>query len=318
MKKITLLFFIFSLNLFTQDLNKVDQIIKSYHSVNSIEELAKSIDYNFKTDLEKLKAIYTWTALNIEYYEEKTILLKAPKMIFYTDENDFKRRKKRQNEKLILETFTTRKAICKGFALTVTKLCNLISLENELVRGYVRRNINDIEHLPIEKNHVWNAVKIDNKWVFMDVTFGAGYLINENWKPELNNFFFNTPKKSLNKTHYPSKQKWLDIMGQKPLKNFSFKPIFYNPFFITKAELISPLKGKINIKKRKKIVLNLKGIKQSTKISYSYNQSLNTKKTEMLDSENYKKIIIKSPNKDSDLNIFFNNELALQYRVIIQ
>ena len=318
MKKITLLFFIFSLNLFTQDLNKVDQIIKSYHSVNSIEELAKSIDYNFKTDLEKLKAIYTWTALNIEYYEEKTLLLTAPRIIVYTDQSDLRRRKIRKNRKLLLEVFTTRKAVCTGYALIVEKMCNLLNLENELVKGYARVNTRDIEYLPEDKNHIWNAIKIDNKWIFMDVTFGSGYLVNGNWKPELNNYYFNIPLKNLKKTHYPSEKKWLDLMQQNSLKEFSFNPVFYNPFFISKAKLISPLNGKINIKGNKKIVLNLKNIKYSTKISYSYNKDIYTKKTKTLRSENYKKIIIKSPNKDSDLNIFFNNELALQYRVIIQ
>ena len=57
MKKITLLLFIFSFNLFSQDLKKVDKIIYSYHSITSAEQLAKRIDYDFKTDLEKLKGI---------------------------------------------------------------------------------------------------------------------------------------------------------------------------------------------------------------------------------------------------------------------
>ena len=317
MEKITLLFFIFSLNLFTQDLNKVDQIIKSYHSVNSIEELAKSIDYNFKTDLEKLKAIYTWTALNIEYYEEKTLLLKAPRVIVYTDESDLKRREIRKNKKLILDVFTTRKAVCKGYALLVKKMCDLLNLENELIKGYARVNTNDIEYLPKEKNHVWNAVKLDNKWIFMDVTFGSAYLINENWKTKLN-YYFNIPLKNLQKTHYPSEKKWLDLMQQNSLKQFSYTPVFSNPFFISKAKLLFPLNGKISIDKRKKIVLNLKGIESSTKILYSYNKGINTKKPVIYNTSNYQQIIMNSPNDDSDLNIYFNNELALQYRVIIQ
>ncbi len=318
MKKITLLLFIFSFNLFSQDLKKVDKIIYSYHSITSAEQLAKRIDYDFKTDLEKLKAIYTWTALNIAYYEEKTLLLTAPRIVVYTDESDLKRREIRKNKKLLLEAFTTRKAVCTGYALTVKKMCDLLNLENELVKGYARVNTRDIEYLPEDKNHVWNAVKIDNKWVFMDVTFGSGYLVNGNWKPELNNYFFNIPIKNLKKTHYPSKKKWLDLMEQNSLKEFSYNPVFYNPFFISKAKLISPLDGKINIKGNKKIVLNLKDIKYSTKISYSYNKDIYTKDIKTLKSEDYKKIIIKSPNKDSDLNIYFNNQLALQYRVVVK
>ena len=69
MKKIALIFlmFYFTLNLFSQDLERVDKIIVSYQQPKSVKELANRINYDFKTKIEKIRAIYTWIALNIEY-----------------------------------------------------------------------------------------------------------------------------------------------------------------------------------------------------------------------------------------------------------
>ena len=57
MKKCLLYFFLLPFFIFSQNskLDKVDKIIYSYMPVNSIEELAKRIDYDFPTKEEKTR-----------------------------------------------------------------------------------------------------------------------------------------------------------------------------------------------------------------------------------------------------------------------
>ena len=61
MKKYTLLLLLFPFIISAQDFTMVDNVVKSaYKNVTSIENLAKRIDYDFKTDVEKTRAVFTW------------------------------------------------------------------------------------------------------------------------------------------------------------------------------------------------------------------------------------------------------------------
>jgi transglutaminase/protease-like cytokinesis protein 3 len=322
MKKIILLFLFISYNVSSQNLFKVDQIIKSYPEINSIEELANKINYDFKTDLEKAKAIYSWLAINIKYYKARKTVLESPEIIYYTSKVDLAYRtegiKRRKNEKIILETFETKKAVCEGYALTFKRLCDLLNIENELIKGYVKNNTNEIGKLAKNKNHVWNAIKINNKWLFLDVTFGSGYSLDGKWKTKLDPYYFNINKDQLNFTHYASEQKWLNFTNQKPLKQFCNEPIFNTVFLSSNAKLLSHKVGEINIKRKEKIQLKLKDLKPNTMVLYSYNRKKEAKKPAIYSYDSYTEIVIKSPSKNSDLNIYFDKKLALQYKIVIQ
>lgn len=183
--KILIFLFLFTtLTISSQDLSKVDKVIKSYPYLSSIEELAKKIDFSFNTDLEKAKAAYTWLTLNIVYYKEETSLLKAPESIFYTSKEDLEYRMKwlrrTSDNKVISETFKNRKGVCEGYALIFSKICDLLSIENELIKGYVKILPKQIGSLAKNKNHIWNTVKINGNWVLLDVTFGVGtnFIVN--------------------------------------------------------------------------------------------------------------------------------------------
>ena len=322
MKKVAIILFLFSFNLFSQDLKKVDKIIKSYPYINSIEKLAKKIDYDFNTKIEKIRATYTWLALNIEYYKEQKKTLDAPQYILYSDKRDLERRlkilKKNKNEKIISNTFTTRRGLCEGYALIFNKICDLLNIENQLIKGFVKTNPYEISYIPKNKNHIWNAVKLNNNWMFFDATFGAGYVLNGKWTHKLESFYFNIKKENLNQSHFPSEQKWLIHMNQKPLKLFSEKPVFSIPFLLTKAKLLSHKEGEIITNKREKIILKIKGLNPDIEISYSYAMEQNYQIAFSRNYSSYRKIVLNSPNKSANLNIYFNSKLALQYKVLVQ
>lgn len=310
MKKLTLLFLLLSLNLFSQDFKKVDKIIYSYHSINSAEQLAKRIDYDFKTDIEKIRALYTWLTLNLKYDYSKSDLLTAPQLLVYSGEKDLKHRLKWIENNLVSKTIKSKKALCYGVAITFKKVCDLLNIKNELIKGYARTLTNEINFVAKNKNHIWNAVRINQDWLFIDATFGLSE--NNNSKPDY--FYFNIKKEKLNLTHYPSKLKWVEYFNQNSLKSFCYQPIYFGAYLKDKVELLQPRKGEIKMN-TPKITLNFKNIDSTTEVSYRF-EEFDYRKIPQIKYENSNaNIIIDNPKKDTNLYIYFNGKSALAYKI---
>ncbi|CAM1352478.1 Transglutaminase-like domain-containing protein [Tenacibaculum insulae] len=317
MVKFNLLFLslFFCINSFSQDLKRVDQVILSYQKATSIESLAKRIDYDFKTKTEKVRAIYTWIALNIEYDYYNTKSLKPPQFITYTNNFDLKRIQNREKKEVINKTFNDKKGICNNYALLFNKLCNLINLDNELVLGYVKSSINEIGIIPFNKNHIWNAVKINEKWMLFDATYGSGYVYKDVWQQELNLEYFNVKKEKLRLTHFPSDKKWQTFLNQKPLATFCYEPFYQNAFLKYNVEILEPKIGEIKIIDNKKIHLKIKKSKNTNNIKYFFSHE-NIIKTPKIKNRNLiTDLYFPNPNKDTYLHIYIENELALQYKI---
>ena len=200
MKKICfLLLFIYS-SIQSQDLKKVDHIIHSYHSIKSAEDLTKRIDYDFPSKIEKVRAIFSWIALNIEYDNTLNVsnFVEPPEVYIYFNEDDLKRRLEFANNEFVSKTIKSKRAVCKGIAFTFQKICNLLQIENDLIKGYMKETKDDINYLAKTKNHVWNAVKIDTKWFFFDVTAAID---NRGKHPKPNYLYFDISARKLNLTH---------------------------------------------------------------------------------------------------------------------
>ena len=320
MKKFTFIFFlsIFSLSSQVDKLNKVDKIMYSYSNINSIEELSKRIDYDFKTDIEKVRAVFTWVSLNIKYEQKQQYLLEMPKSYLVFSDDDLKRRQKIENEKILKNTFNKKEGVCTGYAFLFHKICTLLNIENELVYGYVRRSLNDIGYVSTSKNHVWNAVRIDDEWILVDTTWAAGYVSNGVWQQKLNTNYFNISKKKLRTTHYPSEQYWLDYLAQKPLKDFCFQPIKTTVFTKSNATLVLPNTGIIKTVKNKNFKLKIRNLKKGTQVLYRYGESKKVKSPFLKTKELITSINIDGTKKNSFLHIYFDNNLALSYKVEVE
>ena len=64
-----------------RNFTKIDNIVRSYGEVASIDDLHQKIAYDFDTDLERICVVYTWTVWNLNY--EDSSLHKAPKFSLY-------------------------------------------------------------------------------------------------------------------------------------------------------------------------------------------------------------------------------------------
>lgn len=132
-------------------------------NTNVPEEKTKSVDDLIDNlivagDSEELKAykIYCWVAKNIEYDD---ISYNSGGYSYLTPE----------------EVLKNRLAVCDGYSELYKALAIAAGLDAKKLIGYDKGFSNQSGSVPAKPTHAWNAVKIDNKWVLLDVTWGSGY-----------------------------------------------------------------------------------------------------------------------------------------------
>ncbi|MEQ6124557.1 transglutaminase domain-containing protein [Pseudotenacibaculum sp. MALMAid0570] len=320
MKKITLLFFFLSLNIVSQEskLKRVDKIVKSYRDFNTIEALAKQIDNDYSTAIEKARAAYSWISMNLTYNNKNPFEISNTTIYVVSDQNDYIRRVQKNDEKIMMKAFKTKSAVCKGYALLFKRICDLLKIENQLVLGYIKNSSYQIGYMPSQKNHAWNVIKIDGKWIFIDPTQGSGYSIKNVWQPKFNPDFFNIKKDILKNTHFAEKTYWRNYVNQMPLKEFSRLPVFSKAYFNSSFDIVSPSNGLIEAKKKRPIQLRFKDIDFDTKIHYKFGEYSKLKKANVTYSNSIFWIQIQSPREDSTLKIYVDGEEALSYLVYVK
>lgn len=319
MKKITFLLFFVSIHIFSQSkLKGVDNIVKSYRDFPSVESLAKQIDNDFNSDIEKARAAYTWITTNLSYNSRNPFMIYDTKIYIVSDEEDYKRRLRKEDEKTALKAFETKNAVCKGYAYLFRKLCDLMEIENKVVLGYIKSSSYEIGYVPDQKNHAWNAIKVDGIWKFIDATQGSGYSYKGVWQPKFNGAYFDIKKEIIRNTHFPQESFWREYTGQKPLKEFSNLPVFSKAYFNSDFQVVSPSSGQIATQKRKLIELKLKGISFNTKIHYKFGDYDRLRKADVIYDNSVFRILIKSPKESSPLKIFLDGQEAVSYMVFVE
>ena len=171
-------------------------VIEAYYSINSTEynsiaELCENLT-SLEIDNEvKVYIIYKWIAENIEY-----------------DYDNYKGNKgniKYQPE----EVLQCKKTVCSGYARLFTELLKCIGyIENENVTNIIGHSKGlgyNVEAAITDKDsdHEWNAVMIGNNWCLIDVTWGAGSIVNEQFQPSYTDYYFCTPPHEFIRTHLP-------------------------------------------------------------------------------------------------------------------
>jgi len=158
-------------------------------------------DANAKTDYEKCYAIYSWVTSTIAYDTDSLAAYNSGAL----DPNTQKP----------YVVYTTQKAVCQGYAELIEAMLRSINIPCEFVRGAGSNNLWSIKDYAI--NHAWDYAYIQdingNRWISLDATFGAGYVIKGGSKQkgtaflpyngyEYTDFFFDQTDLALSSTHY--------------------------------------------------------------------------------------------------------------------
>jgi transglutaminase/protease-like cytokinesis protein 3 len=99
----------------------------------------------FRSDVQRLRAIFTWVAEKITWEEDFDGPIDTRRVV------------------------QTKRACAEEYATLVLEMCAAVGLTCEIVRGYLKApgEIPELNIVP-RSNHWWNAVIVDNEWRIMD------------------------------------------------------------------------------------------------------------------------------------------------------
>ena len=155
--------------------------------IKSTREVAHFIDNQYKTDEEKIRAIYVFTA----------------NYLTYDLDNMFAINLHESEENKIQKALITKKGICENYAAIFLDLCLSSGIKSYPVVGYTKQN-GFVDYVP----HVWCAALINNKWILFDPTWASGYIQNKKFVKKFSEQYYAITPSNLIKTHMPFDYLW--------------------------------------------------------------------------------------------------------------
>lgn len=217
-----------------QDFEKVDRIALSYtDTYSSPEKLAHQIAKDFKTDIERVRALYTWMGYYIDYdIKENNFPLYS-----YSNEEERIINERKYAKRLSKRVLTKRKAVCQGYSYLFKAICDILNIKSTIVTGGSKTLTRDIGKR-YNSDHAWNIITINNQKHFIDVTWAS----QRDDTKYVDYYYFMTPPELFILNHYPDNYDDSLLGGKISKKEFLENPIFYN-YDPSKIELTSPSNG---------------------------------------------------------------------------
>ncbi len=193
MKNYGLVFFmLISMAIAAQTPNPYQQIDKKIAQIpdslsKSTTKIASYINAHFKTDDDKIRAVFYFTASRINYDLE----------------NMFKLNNNLKSEEIIKNTLETKKGVCINYAEVFNDLSNKLGIKSVIVVGYTKQN-GKIDVL----SHAWNAIYLNHKWFVFDATWGGGHVNNGKYVQKINENFYKVEPSKIITSHMPFDYLW--------------------------------------------------------------------------------------------------------------
>jgi transglutaminase/protease-like cytokinesis protein 3 len=297
---------------YSQDFSKVDSIVNKYpRYYTSPDKLAALINKDFKTQPDKARAIFTWVAGTVQFDVKEA----NKKVVFkYATEEEKIAKEKKYKRELVLKALREHKTTNRGYAWLYETLCTSCGLECVIISGYLKSSPDDISQLPTTINHLWNAVKIDGKWNFVDTTIAAGSVdANEEFKAYFNDGYFFTAPDVFFLNHYPSNEKWLLI--EKNKQDFASLPLFYGDYVKATYKIVSPALGHMDVAENNTVSFKIEGLDPSAMVSY-FTDGKNQKEFMQQNETTQEYTAIVDKNVDKYITLYINDKLIATYRLI--
>lgn len=150
-------------------------------------DIANYITKNFKSDKEKSRAIFIWTASSIEYDVANMFAIN-----FYETK-----------EEKIAKPLRTRKGICENYAALFNDICNKVGIKSYVIEGYTKQN-GFTDYIP----HAWCAALVDSSWFMFDPAWGSGYINGGKFYKKINNNYYKVSPVTFIASHMPFDYLW--------------------------------------------------------------------------------------------------------------
>jgi transglutaminase/protease-like cytokinesis protein 3 len=182
-----------------QRFEKADSIARSL-VVTDVASLHEKLTRQLPDTIDLLRAFYTWIAENIRYD-----IAEAGKEI---------KNPVHQSAERVMKS---RKAICHGYSSLFEELCSLSEIPCYLVSGYTK-----FDGVLNKTGHTWNIVYVNGKWKPVDVTWGAGVVVDgRKYVRSFTDKYFLTEANEFLEEHYPFDPMWQLINHPVSLKEYS-------------------------------------------------------------------------------------------------
>ncbi|WP_237276244.1 transglutaminase domain-containing protein [Tenacibaculum ovolyticum] len=309
-----LLFSVFSLS--AQDFSYVDNKVKIYPKLITAEKLASKIAIDFNSDEEKARAVFSWLSFNISYNLKEFYNPRQKRIGFrYKNETEKQEKLKAIKNAFVTKTFINRSALCEGYAQAFSKTCTLLNIKNKVIKGYVRNSSYDIDKVKKRANHAWNAVNINNKWIYIDATWAAGAVTNGRWQRNFNDYYFNIPKEKYFYTHFPEDSLWRLRVKKMSLATYFKQPIYTSSFLKKQYHLVKPNTGIIHRKANTPIVFTIKNVKPNQAIYCGFRGVKYAKKAKTTFKGNTVLISITPPSNSKELYLIIDKDVVLEFLI---
>ncbi len=308
---------------YSQNYEWIDNKVKQYPNYGTLEVLVDRVSKDFNTEEEKVRAYYTWIAHNITYDLNRYYSFNPPEMRITFDSERLNRSiQKQRNAKLVKRILTYKKAMCIEFSTLFNELCLRSGIQSQIIKGITKLSTNEINTTRNIKNHAWNAVKINNKWQLIDVTWSTGYenMKTKSWIQRFNDFYFFTDPYEFLSSHLPQYQHLQFVSHPISIKSFFETPVFYSKYFESGVRIANNQKGLIELKeKNNTITIVFKEKAKASKIYYKFENKKHSK--ELHFKKNKHNLYVASLNYKSNtsssdvLSLYFENEKILDFKI---
>lgn len=317
MKRLLLLFFFVCTLVRAQDFTQVDAVVDTYPKYRTPSTLATRIQKDFKSDANRTRAAFRWLSKNITY--SLAMAQKGRRSIEFKYANEQERLQQLQaiKDQIVKEAFQNRTGVCEEFAQSLKKLCDLMDIPSEVVKGNVRNSATVINRPLATTNHAWNVVNINNRWQIMDPTWASGYAMNGRWNREFSEYYFDIPLKQVGKTHFPDSKKWQLLWNVRSKFKYYAQPIYYDRFLQRGLSFPKNISGTLATRTGGTVALDIKGLSSKDRLVVGYGNEQYSKRTTQQISDFGTQVRFPAPSRNTELYLFLNDRLAAIFKVVV-
>lgn len=221
-----------------------------------LKQIVDAVTAGKKDMEERVRALYTWTALYISY--------------------DCKaHHHPKQRNSTASHALINRKTTYEGYANLFKTMCDLAQVKCQVITGFAKFNPESIGAISEKNKHAWNAVFIENEWQLVDVTWAAGHTDKKvkSFTKQFTGGWFLADKELFALSHFPDKKNWqmLDTPFNKAV--FGAAPIIGPAAIINEVYPVvmrGKIRGRADTSKKVAFEVDNPSLVQSVSVSYKY------------------------------------------------
>ncbi len=181
----------------------------------ALPRLVAYLTANSSDPIERVRVIHDWIALNIVY----DVPMYLSGRIAAQSYQDVLRRKK---------------AVCEGYAGLLKEMCRWAGIECRMIPGHARGagySVFDPENTN-DENHAWNAVRIDDRWWLIDVTWDAGHVEGDRFIRKYSSQYLFAEPTTFVYSHFPADARWQNLDRAITAEQFLTLPDLQGEYFL--------------------------------------------------------------------------------------